>query len=151
MATRQLPDVLRDRLGEDGAAALLGFLIDAHEDWTENVLTAAIDRFDGRLASELSGMHVETMREISSLRQEMTQEISSFRQEVTREFSSVRQDMTQEASSFRHEMMQEFSSFRQDMTRDLASVRVELLKWSFLFWVGQVAAMAGLLAFTLRR
>jgi len=25
-----------------------------------------------------------------------------------------------------------------------------LLKWSFLFWVGQVAAVAGLLAFMLR-
>ena len=30
-------------------------------------------------------------------------------------------------------------------------MRVELLKWSFLFWVGQVAAMAGLLAYMLPR
>jgi hypothetical protein len=33
------------------------------------------------------------------------------------------------------------------MTRDIAALRVELLKWSFLFWVGQVATMAGLLSF----
>ena len=34
--------------------------------------------------------------------------------------------------------------------RRLAETRVELLKWSFLFWIGQVAAIAGMLAFVLR-
>ena len=32
----------------------------------------------------------------------------------------------------------------------LVEQRAELLKWSFLFWIGQVAAMAALLAFMLR-
>jgi hypothetical protein len=31
--------------------------------------------------------------------------------------------------------------------RRLAETRAELLKWSFLFWVGQVAAVAAMLAF----
>ena len=31
----------------------------------------------------------------------------------------------------------------------MADLRAELLKWSFLFWIGQVAAMAALLAFML--
>jgi hypothetical protein len=44
-------------------------------------------------------------------------------------------------------MAREISMLRTDFTRDLSEVRVELLKWSFLFWVGQVAAVAGLLAF----
>jgi len=34
--------------------------------------------------------------------------------------------------------------------QELATTRVEMLKWSFLSWTGQVAAMAGLLAFMLR-
>jgi len=29
---------------------------------------------------------------------------------------------------------------------DFAEMKYDLLKWSFLFWVGQVAAVAGLLA-----
>jgi len=32
----------------------------------------------------------------------------------------------------------------------IAEQRAELLKWSFIFWIGQVAAMAALLAFMLR-
>ena len=34
--------------------------------------------------------------------------------------------------------------------RRLAETRGDVLKWSFLFWVGQVAAIAGMLAFFLR-
>ena len=47
--------------------------------------------------------------------------------------------------------------FERRLTQEVSSLRVELaqmesrlMKWSFLFWAGQVAAMAGLLAFMLR-
>jgi hypothetical protein len=51
-----------------------------------------------------------------------------------------------EASSLRLELHDGLAAVRQE----LATTRVELLKWSFAFWIGQVAAMAGLLAFMLR-
>lgn len=34
--------------------------------------------------------------------------------------------------------------------RRFAETRAELLKWSFLFWVGQLAAIAAMLSFALR-
>ena len=34
--------------------------------------------------------------------------------------------------------------------QDMASGRVELLKWCFLFWVGQVVAIAGIMGLMLR-
>ena len=34
--------------------------------------------------------------------------------------------------------------------RRLADTRVDVLKWSFLFWIGQVAAIGGMLAFAVR-
>jgi hypothetical protein len=42
-------------------------------------------------------------------------------------------------------MYQGFAGLRQE----IATVRVELLKWSFLFWAGQIAAIAGLLSYML--
>jgi hypothetical protein len=48
-------------------------------------------------------------------------------------------------------MTREVAALRQGVTRDLSTVRVDLLTWSFLLWIGQVAARAGLLAFMLRR
>jgi hypothetical protein len=49
---------------------------------------------------------------------------------------------------------QEFHSSLHDglssIRAELANARVETLRWSFVFWVGQVLAVAGLLAFMFR-
>jgi hypothetical protein len=54
--------------------------------------------------------------------------------------------LTRATDRFGRMLAEETGKLRQE----IATSRVELLKWSFLFWVGQLAAMAGLLAFMLR-
>jgi len=54
--------------------------------------------------------------------------------------------LTEEISGLRTELHDGLASVRAE----IATTRVELLKWSFAFWVGQVAVMAGLLSFMLR-
>lgn len=76
--------------------------------------------------------------------------LDRFDRRVTIEMSALRIDVTRDISQFRVEVARDISSLRSDVARDLSGVRSELLKWSFVFWVGQVAAMAGLLAFMLR-
>jgi len=65
--------------------------------------------------------------------------------------------LTTAADRFERRVTQECSLLRQDFNdglgairTELASVRVEMLRWSFLFWIGQVAAIAALLSFMLR-
>jgi hypothetical protein len=96
MAAAQVPRALVERLGSDAMQGLVSLLESRQAEWSDEVMTTVVERFDHRLAVELSAMRLEVSRELSAL-------------------------------------------------------RVEWLKWSFLFWVGQVATMAGLLAFMLRR
>ena len=49
---------------------------------------------------------------------------------------------TKAMGSFEHRLGQEVSTLRLD----IANLRVELLKWSFLFWIGQLAAITGLVS-----
>lgn len=46
----------------------------------------------------------------------------------------------------REDLIQGLATIRQEM----ANLRVELLRWSFAFWIGQVAATAGLMALLIR-
>ena len=46
----------------------------------------------------------------------------------------------------RQEMQDGFTALR----KELSELRAETLKWSFVFWIGQLAAIAGLLSFMLR-
>ena len=106
MAGSRIPAAFRARIGDDATFGLIELLDTERNDWSEQVLSVASDRFERRLTDE-----------ISTLRDEM-------RNTLNEGLTSVRQE--------------------------LATTRVETLKWSFVFWVGQVAAMAGLLAFMLR-
>ena len=75
-------------------------------DRKEEILDVAADRFERRLAIDLSELQIRLC-------------------------TTTHKDLT-------------------DLRRELASAGVEILKWSFLFRVGQVMTVAGLLAFMLR-
>jgi hypothetical protein len=51
---------------------------------------------------------------------------------------------------FERRLAEEIASLRVAVVRELHDGRVEMLKWAFLFWVGQVAAVLGLLAYMFR-
>ena len=58
--------------------------------------------------------------------------------------------LAEEIGRLRVEMTQAMTSLARDLRQEMATNRVELLKWSFLFWVGQLASVGGLMALLLR-
>jgi len=58
--------------------------------------------------------------------------------------------LTQEISLLRQDFHQSLNEGLAGIRTELATVRVEMLRWSFVFWIGQVAAVAALLALMLR-
>ena len=52
--------------------------------------------------------------------------------------------------SFERRLAGERATFRLEMVERLADLRFELLKWSFLFWIGQMAATMAMLSWMLR-
>jgi hypothetical protein len=55
--------------------------------------------------------------------------------------------LTQVERRFESRLTQEISGLRIEVTRELAAMRVENLRWSFVFWISQLGAMAGLLSY----
>jgi hypothetical protein len=55
--------------------------------------------------------------------------------------------LTEEASKLRAEI----DHLRGEMIERIESVRSELIKWMFVFWVGQIGAMVGILFAFFRR
>ena len=55
-------------------------------------------------------------------------------------------DLRLERFALREDLIKGLSDIRQEM----AALRVELLRWTFAFWVGQVAATAGVVALLFR-
>lgn len=102
MEAVRVPLALRGKLGDAGALALEELIDDAGQQWRQDVVAVAAERFEHRLSQELSATRVEMARGLGDVRGE------------------------------------------------IATCRVEWLRWSFLFWIGQVAVMAGVMALLLR-
>ncbi|MEO5897147.1 MAG: hypothetical protein ABIS06_15770, partial [Vicinamibacterales bacterium] len=120
----EVPGSLSGWLGPDATNGLLQLLDRSHQEAREDVITACTERFERRLVEETSGLRVQ----------------------ITRFEATLRQEMTSLGASLRHEIADQGASLRAE----IASGRVEFIKWSFLFWIGQVLAMIGILGIMVR-
>ena len=119
-----MPVALQARLGPQASGGLLELLDRSHRTAREDVITACTERFDRRLVEETSGLRVQ-----------IAQVESRLRQEIARVEGGIRQDMAE---------------LRASLREDIAAGRVDLFKWCFLFWIGQVLAVGGMLGVVLR-
>ena len=168
MEIESVPDALQARLGHQATVCLLQLLDRAHSEKRGDVIAACSERFERRLVEEVSGLRVQiaqgecTLRgETSSLgatlRQEMADLRNALRQEMADLRDALRQEMAALESRLRQEMAGLESNLRQEMTGlersirgDIAAGRVEFIKWAFMFWVGQVLAITGIMGVMLR-
>jgi hypothetical protein len=120
----RLPAALQDRLGQEATAGLVELLTDARKEWTAEVIGTAVDRFERRLTEETSKLRIE--------------------------MAALRSDLRQEMGALRSDLRQEMGGLRSDLRQEMADQRFEILKWAFLFWVGQFFAVAGLAAVLIR-
>ena len=135
MDVTDVPTALQDRLGPEATAGLIELLLDAREEWTTEMIERVGDRFERRLMEETTKLRIEMTQGFAALRQEMTEGSAALRQEMTEGFAAIRQEMTEG-----------FAAIRQEM----ADQRFALLKWAFLFWIGQFFAVASLMAVLIR-
>ena len=93
-----------------------------------------------------------TIRALKEIWKEEVLSIASerFERRLSEEFAIFRVEIAKEFAAVRREMANEFAAVRVEMAKDLAATRVDLLKWSFVFWIGQFAAVSGMMAFLLR-
>jgi hypothetical protein len=143
MNIERVPLDLRERLGDGATASLVELLDDVKTGCASEVMGMAGDRFERRLIEETSALRVEMARGFAAVRQEIAESRADVRQEIVESRAAVRQEIVESRAAVRQEMVESLAALRQDM----AHGRGELLRWAFVFWVGQFFAMASLVAF----
>jgi hypothetical protein len=111
---------LRDKLGPEASQDLSR----AFEEVQNDMLTITADRFEGRLIAVGAELRSEIAQTQSDLRQEMARMDSGLRIALNEGLSKIR--------------------------TDLSESRVEVMRWSFYFWLGQFAATSALIGLLLR-
>ena len=73
----------------------------------------------------------------------VTLAVEAFDRHLCEEAVTIRSDMRRESAALRSELMAAMKELRMDLRADFANTRADLLKWSFVFWIGQFAAVIG--------
>jgi hypothetical protein len=142
----RVPAALLEQMGTEATGALLEVIDRAHEERKTEMIAAALEQFDTRLAGEGALIRREIAAGDLAIRQDMTKMESSLRADLTKMESALRGDMSKMESTLRADMSRMEAVVRQDT----GAGRVELLKWCFVFWIGQVLALASLFAVMIR-
>ena len=143
-----VPKVLREKLGEDGADALISLINQSQSNNKAEILQFVEEKFERRLSEELGKVSERITDEFAKINQRITEEISGVRGELAKEIGGVRGELAKEISGVRGEMAKEIASVRGEIAGvrgELANVRADLIKWMFIFWVGQIGAIIGIL------
>ncbi len=119
-----VPHALRERLGEEGATALVELLNQLQSDWKNDVLTFVGEKFERRLAEEIGQLRTEIAQEFARLREE----IARLREEMAQNDAALREEMARNDAALREEMVQSIAALREEMARNDAALREEMAR-----------------------
>ena len=138
-----VPKILRAKLGDDGAEALVEFFNEAQEANSpkEEIIEIVEEKFERRLSEELGKLRVEMAEMKSELRNEMAEMKSELHNQMINLFSESDGKMNKMDQNLRTEM----AEMKASLKTEIAQSHADLVKWMFIFWVGQIGVMIGIL------
>ena len=119
MPVIQVGKTLREKLGEEGVQELIDLINSSQQQQKEDILTFVEEKFERRLSEEISKLRVDMVEMNQQLRGEMVEMNQQLRGEMVEQMAKLRTEISQ--------------------------TRAELIKWMFIFWVGQVGMILGIL------
>jgi len=131
---------LREKLGDEAVESLMELINLSQTEQKNGILEFVEEKFERRLSEEISKTRVELIQKISETRADLHQKISE-----------TNADLNQKISETRTDLHQKISETSAELTRKISESRADLIKWMFIFWVGQVGIMLGIFFTFFRR
>ncbi len=137
----ELYERLKPKLGEEEARSLLEYIDTSVEHRAAS--KADLERVAAALKAELR-------EEIHGVESKLREEIHGVESKLREEIHGVESKLREEISAVESKFHEELHRVESSLRTEIHSVKADLLKWSFTFWVGNVAVLAGIMFALLR-
>ena len=151
MSIISIPKPLREKLGEDGTDALVQVLNENEKEIRSSAIDIAEQRFERSLSREIAGVRVDLadaekrlMGEIAGVRVDL----ADVEKRLMEEIAGVRVDLADTEKRFEKGLSEEIAGVRveiADLRSSIQKSKSDTIKWMFLFWVGQIGAVLGII------
>lgn len=163
-------DILKAQFGDQEARSVLDYIDERTAKQFNNYKAELATRSDiADLKEEIVQVRIELKEGMAQVKAELKEDIGHLRTEFKEEIGQVRMEFKDEIAQVKTELKEEIvqvkTEFKDEITRvkidikegvfrEIAQVRVEMMaskadiiKWMFIFWVGQFAVMLALFKF----
>ncbi|BCB97231.1 hypothetical protein JZK55_21530 [Dissulfurispira thermophila] len=120
-----IPKALRDKLGDEAAESFAVLLKEVEHEGRKDALVLAEERFERRLSEEVASLRVK----ISEVKTELEAKISEVKAELETKISEV----------------------KAELEAKISEVKVDIIKWMFIFWAGQIVVLIAILQIFFRK
>ena len=124
MSIITIPKPLREKLGDDATEGLIEMLNRQEEQTKDSVIETAAGRFERRLTEVGAGLRLNISEAERHFERRLAEEVFRLENKITKVESGLRVEIHKSKS--------------------------DTIKWMFIFYIGQVAALGGILFAVLR-
>ncbi|SHK30422.1 LA_3696 family protein [Rhodothermus profundi] len=168
MAILTIPRILRERLGEEGAEALVELLNILGRQEREHLIELVEERFVRRVReesvslkghiSEVKSMLEEQTREVESKLGQQIAEVESklekriveVESKLEKQIAEVESKLEKQIAEVESKLGQRIAEVESKFEVRLAQLRADLIRWMFIFWAGQIGVLVALFALFFR-
>ncbi|MBF0458618.1 MAG: DUF1640 domain-containing protein [Nitrospirae bacterium] len=122
MSVIAIPRSIRERLGDEASEDFASLINDIDLGARKDAIAIAEEKFERRLVEENGKLRIE----MGKLNERITEENGKLRIEM----GKLNERITEETGKLR---------------TDIASTKAEIIKWMFLFWIGQTVTMVAII------
>jgi len=119
MAVLTVGKPLREKLGDEAVDSLIELINQSLSEQKNDVLQFVEEKFERRLSEEISGLEVRLSEKISRVETDLSEKISRVETDISEKIT--------------------------EQGKRSAEYKADLIKWMFIFWVGQVGVILGIL------
>ena len=146
--TARLLQRLHEALGDEATNDLLAWWEEAatvNRAAVREVADLYFERFSDQLERGLAEVRAEFEQRFAEFRTEFEKGLAGLRAEFEKGLAGLRAELEKGMIEVRAESAKNLAELRSELRTELASQRADLIKWMFIFWVGTVVPLAGLL------
>jgi ElaB/YqjD/DUF883 family membrane-anchored ribosome-binding protein len=164
-----IPRALREKLGDEATESLVELLNKMLQGSKEDVISLSGEKFERRLAEEFAKFDSKLMEEVAKVNKRIDElsarimeEVAKLDARITEEVAKLDAKITEEVTKLDAKITEEITKLEarinQRITEEVSKLRVEMssyyasiVRWMFIFWVGQIGVIIGILFAFFRR
>jgi hypothetical protein len=121
-----IPEALREKLGPEGARALADLLNEASVQTRGDVIEIAASRFERRLAEQTAKFEGRLAELTARFEGRLAEQTAKFERRLSEETGKLRAEIG-------------------ELRADMGAFEARITRWMFIFWVGQIGVLLGII------